>query len=71
MPKTIEELVFGTEENFVKNYSRDNNKRFYVAMGAGDWRVYDKLKSNGFYFNSVIFADLLAVCYAMNSVTFS
>ena len=69
--KTIEELVYGTKENFVKNYSRDNDKRFYVGIAASNWRVYDRLNSNGFYFNSVIFADLLAVCDAMNSVEFS
>ena len=71
MPKSINKLVYGTEENFEKNYSRNNNKRFYVGIVANEWRVYDRLNSNGFYFNSVIFADLLAVCDAMNSVTFS
>ena len=66
MPKSLEELVWGTAEDFNKIYSIENGKRFYIT-GGGNWRVRDRVNSfSEFYFSSVVLADLKKVCSAMN-----
>jgi len=68
MEVSIKDLVYGTDDCFMENYSILNNKRFYIE-GGKDWRVIDRVNSfQEFNFVSVVFADLVSVCNAMNNV---
>jgi hypothetical protein len=67
MEESIKDLVYGTDDDFIRNYSILSNKRFYIECGK-DWRVIDRVSSfQQFKFSSVVFADLVSVCNAMNN----